>query len=225
MIRVDTREPDLARHLPGAVQEPLDVGDAHVYTDNVLFIFERKTVADWAASIKDGRWREQKVRLLATSPPHRIAYLIEGRCPTEKQHGLEPSVFTGALLSSQFRDGVHVIFTNGVEDSARWILELSERVMKDPAKWECKGGGSEWLPHVKTKKKKIENIDEATCYLLQLCQIPGISQHCATAIAGAYPNMIALIAALQSNPTTLFAKLPLIGPKKTAAMVKFLGIL
>ena len=43
----------------------LTVGDYSVlYKDKILFIIERKTWVDLAASIKDGRYKEQKDRMM-----------------------------------------------------------------------------------------------------------------------------------------------------------------
>ena len=47
--------------------------------DNPKVIIERKTVDDLASSIKDGRYKEQKVRLLnEQNNGHQIIYIIEG---------------------------------------------------------------------------------------------------------------------------------------------------
>ena len=44
----------------------LDIGDyIFKYDDKDILIIERKTIEDYAASIKDGRHREQKQRLLS----------------------------------------------------------------------------------------------------------------------------------------------------------------
>jgi len=57
----------------------LDLGDfVFKIKDEIVLIIERKTVEDLAASIKDGRYREQKSRLLANFSKHQILYIIEG---------------------------------------------------------------------------------------------------------------------------------------------------
>lgn len=62
-------------------QRNLDVGDLAIYDgDDVVAIFERKTCKDMAASINDGRYREQKVRLLNTSCRWK-GYILEGSFP------------------------------------------------------------------------------------------------------------------------------------------------
>ena len=57
----------------------LDLGDyLFKYNNQPILIIERKTIEDLASSIKDGRYREQKTRLLNTYNKKNILYLIEG---------------------------------------------------------------------------------------------------------------------------------------------------
>ena len=44
---------------------------------NAVLIFERKTCADLLSSINDGRYREQKSRLLSNFKKSQICYIIE----------------------------------------------------------------------------------------------------------------------------------------------------
>ena len=83
---IDHREQLLKQYfqqLPEVSFENLDLGDIQFkYQDQIIFIIERKTLQDLADSIKSGRYREQRVRLLQTiSPSSRILYLIEGILP------------------------------------------------------------------------------------------------------------------------------------------------
>ena len=48
------------------------------YDNELLLIIERKTLSDLASSVKDGRCKQQKIRLLNNFPKHKICYLIEG---------------------------------------------------------------------------------------------------------------------------------------------------
>jgi len=43
----------------------LDIGDIIIYNGSYKLIIERKTINDLVSSIKDGRYREQKMRLLS----------------------------------------------------------------------------------------------------------------------------------------------------------------
>ena len=59
--------------------ENLLVGDIHIRKDDkTVYILERKAGSDLDASIKDGRYKEQKSRLFETGIPRKnIIYIIE----------------------------------------------------------------------------------------------------------------------------------------------------
>ena len=91
LIRVDSREDALHGlfqiNLVGTKHqlrsEALPVGDiilssADGETDYI--VFERKSLADLAASIRDGRYKEQSLRLQAfpNVPNHNVVYIVEG---------------------------------------------------------------------------------------------------------------------------------------------------
>ena len=61
--------------------ERLDIGDIIIKDDNdkELLIIERKSIKDLMSSIKDGRYKEQSLRLNSSDiHNHNIIYLIEG---------------------------------------------------------------------------------------------------------------------------------------------------
>ena len=71
----------------------------------IEYLFERKSLSDLVASIKDGRYEEQSYRLIHASnvPPSRIMYVIEGmfsqiRNPQEKK-----MVYSGMTSLSVFK--------------------------------------------------------------------------------------------------------------------------
>ena len=82
-IILDNREGKLIDYFkdkPRILIEQLELGDIIFRindNDEVKYIIERKSVSDLYSSIKDGRYREQKVRLLANYPLSKIIYLIE----------------------------------------------------------------------------------------------------------------------------------------------------
>ncbi len=85
-IKIDNREQAFATFMTNDGYafdlEPLDVGDIQ-FVDKVskipFIIIERKTYADLEASIKDGRYKEQKERMLKAYPYKvRKILLLEG---------------------------------------------------------------------------------------------------------------------------------------------------
>ena len=73
---VDNRESKIKTQFPQAdttTYENLELGDFVIRLDNADFlVFERKTIPDLAASIKDGRYADQKQRLLAHYDPSKV---------------------------------------------------------------------------------------------------------------------------------------------------------
>jgi crossover junction endonuclease MUS81 len=97
-------------------------------------ILERKCVTDMIASIKDGRYKEQKIRLLSemvsSSNKVKIAYLLEGsidelRAPPDK------TILIGSVISSTFRDNIPILRTSSLQDTLDFIQRLHERLVKD----------------------------------------------------------------------------------------------
>ena len=71
IIKFDNREKDLIKLLEtkgyDVVLENLDLGDIQfvdLISKEIIIIIERKTYADLSASIKDGRYKEQKERMI-----------------------------------------------------------------------------------------------------------------------------------------------------------------
>ena len=80
-IQIDVREKDLISLSKdntsyNIINKSLPIGDVILTkNDKELLIIERKTVKDLAASIKDGRYKEQSARLDSTElPNHHIIF-------------------------------------------------------------------------------------------------------------------------------------------------------
>ena len=84
-IKLDNREKGLIKELTNynnsnIIVEQLPLGDIIIEKNNEeIIIIERKTLNDLVASIKDGRYKEQALRLSNMNiSNHNIIYLIEG---------------------------------------------------------------------------------------------------------------------------------------------------
>lgn len=232
-IHIDFRETDLLNELQISNTLPissknLDVGDAQIVHDgNPIFVFERKTVADLGASVKDGRYKEQKCRLLAAFPKHHhITYIIEGGSIfIGDKSGLSSSTYEGIFINTMYRDGIHVVCTKSVQETARWISGVAKRYNDDPQKYTMEGGNvsEEYYNQRKAKTRRIDNITPRTCFIMQLCQIPGISQKIAEIVAARYASLPILITELSKsdNPEQELAKLSLIGSKKAKVIIQY----
>lgn len=107
----------------------IQIGDYCIcYNDVVLFVIERKTFDDLAASIKDGR-KENVNKLLALRDETqcKIIYLIEGKArhAANKKIGRIPFKNLQSHLDHlMFRDNIFTVFSSGLEDTTIRIKEL-----------------------------------------------------------------------------------------------------
>lgn len=238
-IHVDYRETALISQFDAAmphgvnvVHKNLQLGDVQIVDaqHNITLVFERKTLSDLAASIKDGRYKEQKRRILSHCQPKHVTYIIEGGTPlpsAESRHGLTQSVYEGAYINSMYRDGIHIVFVRDAPETAKWILNVATKVQQNPEKFAGASGAedpSTYVDSCKVKSRRCENMTPENCYLMQLCQIPGVSVKIAKTIKDNYVSMKVLIDALSSaaKPCEILSKLPLIGAKKAKVIAGYL---
>ena len=141
---VDSRESRLAEALK-VLGVPfktagLDVGDFMIQneTGEPLLVAERKSLADFAASNADGRYREQRARLMAVRGSGiAVLYILEGHWSLGdhlKMYGRTPEKQLQRLVTRLIlRYGMPVIQTEGILDTARWAKLLMEQLTDDPA--------------------------------------------------------------------------------------------
>lgn len=142
-IVVDIRESAIYDKLVSLVTEstPLEIisktlylGDIAIENDkgDVLVLFERKSLSDLLASIKDGRYAEQSHRLIHTSNmhPHNIVYVVEGmysqlQKPTDKQ------LCISAMTTMFYYKGFSVFRTCSVFETAELIAGMTKKIQKE----------------------------------------------------------------------------------------------
>jgi len=209
-LRIDYREKILYAQLIQKMENVelinLDIGDIHFYIDNeVQLIFERKTIADLNASIKDGRYHEQKARLVSNFKRNRIIYILEGSIPVETSKYIDKNIIYSGILHSIFRDEIFFYRTTGVEDTSNFIYELFTRFIKNKEEWlsylNGKGRERALEPDVKVfqNTKKSDNITPNISFINMLSQIPGCSTKIAKEISIIYNSMSLLINELTNS--------------------------
>lgn len=181
--------------------DQLDIGDVIVQKGNdTLVVFERKSLSDLKSSIVDGRYREQKSRLLSTHSRDTIVYLIEGefaRKYSKKVDGMPISTLIGAMINSQHRDGIKVYRTGSVQETAEYIALFVHK---------CKNGECvlDFTPksdaqYASTfKKQKKANVTSSIVAIQTLSSIPRVSEEMAEAIIAEIGGLRQLFTAYQS---------------------------
>tara|TARA_A100001015_G_C15043512_1_gene741617 strand:- start:2013 stop:2729 length:717 start_codon:yes stop_codon:yes gene_type:complete len=183
---IDNREKNIIPLFQGLEFETtnLDLGDFQIVNqeDQIVLIIERKTQADLISSIKDGRHREQKLRLLSSNVSN-IAYLIEGKNDIKYFKNNDKASEVGSILNTMFRDKLFVIRTLDMNETVLYIKTLLKKFKNNDFKFEIK----DYSSVIKLKKK--DNLTPENCFIAQLSQIPGVSNTIAKCIVEKYPNM------------------------------------
>lgn len=97
--------------------ERLPVGDYRI--DDTL-LFERKTLLDLAASIKDGRLFDQALRLANAELP--AALILEGSACDLANSGMRAEAIQGALVNVSLFIGLPLLRTRNAGQTARTLL-------------------------------------------------------------------------------------------------------
>jgi ERCC4-type nuclease len=137
-LLVDTREASLLACLDKlqCPHEPrsLVLGDAVIINSagDVVVIAERKTVADLAASISDGRYEEQSTRLTqAEIPNHHVFYVVEGNIDTHVPRGrITRSAIKSSIISLSYYKGFSVMPTASTHKTAEFLSTLRAKLEK-----------------------------------------------------------------------------------------------
>lgn len=189
------------------ISQPLAVGDYAVIDtsiqdqDNVILLLERKTCKDIAASIGDGRYREQKTRLM-NHPCRWKGYLMEGIYPDDGilvgNKRVAKTTFYSVISGITLRDGLIVYMCQDLNSSAQMLGQI---IKKLPEYLKADTGQPSYaeslIKSVSTVRK--ENMTPEVCYLAQLCQIPGVSHRIASKIQEHYPGMRQLVSARECD--------------------------
>ena len=193
-LAIDYREAEIKNYFLGNDNVQvlnLDIGDIQIRNgETILFVIERKTICDLSSSIKDGRHREQKMRLINSGVDiNNIMYLIEGDLDTIKLKCLPKSTIISSIINTLLRDNIKVHRSKNMNESIEFIEMLFNKLRKQDIKL-FENKNTSYVSTIKLKKK--ENLDSSNCYLLQLAQIPGSSTKIADCIKETYPNMMSL---------------------------------
>lgn len=210
---IDNREHDLIKRLEGRVKvtetKMLDLAD-FVYRDEKdedILVIERKTVQDLKASICDTRLREQKARLLATSPKSRILYLIEGNLNmglNDHIQNMPVSTLVGSMINTMLRDGIKVYKTSSMEETANFLVKLYDKLVTDGDKYfneeDHQVTSAEYSATLKKKKKA--NMTPEVWFICQLSSLPQVTEKIAEEITKVYPTAVSLVKAYEKTTST-----------------------
>ena len=227
MIRVviDTRETDLwalcapYTDISGnegwiAERRNLDIGDISFYLNDIsgapLVTLERKRVDDLGSSQKDGRYREQRARLLASrGAGTSVGYIVEAPYWTPN---LTNSWCRGAfteihlqqtLLRLQFRYTIPVIQVSKVDETMTFIRRIARMLAADPTVF--RGGLAETASAaaaVYTEAVHVKKADNKTperIFIAMISTIPGVGGNAVTALGTATQYSMKRMSAMSAS--------------------------
>ncbi|XVF40822.1 hypothetical protein PTKIN_Ptkin01aG0147000 [Pterospermum kingtungense] len=165
----------------------------HLSSEYVLdFIVERKKVDDLRSSIRDNRYRDQKLRLLR-SGLKKLIYLVEGDPNlSEAAESIKTACFTTEIL-----EGFDVQRTSGLHDTLRkygyltraitqyYKLHLAEDLSRYPGV----------CPPFNEFIQSCQDLDKMTVsdvFSTQLMQVPQVTEEVAIAVVNLYPTLVSL---------------------------------
>lgn len=200
----------------------LDIGDVTISSETKTWTFERKTVNDLLSSVKDGRYKEQKARLLSNCES--ITYIIEGDDILSNRNGRNQDLLSSIYMYTMYRDNIHLVFTRSTEDTATFILTMCAKLIDNPQKFHMTidSTTSSYLNCIKIKK--MDNVTPDNCFIMQLSQIPTISKTIAKYIQERYPNFREFLNAIDKSDDKikLLCQIEKIGKEKAAKILQFL---
>lgn len=217
---VDMRERELITKL-GWPTRALPVGDIWIGVDlsgNLTtggVLAERKTVADLEASILDGRYREQRTRLLSHCQlnGYRPLYIIEGEL--DRMNGrLAKQALRKFLTRLTLRYGVSVLQTDSVDDTAKLCSALADQLKEDPKVFMTEEAAKVQYTDTISVHRKGNKDDPAVFASAVLQQCTGVSAAVATAILVVYPTLTAIWAASSQQLSVI-----MVGKRKVGAVV------
>lgn len=188
-LKVDQRESKCKELLENCEikLELLEFADFQILNnDKILYLFERKTITDLLASIKDGRYKNQKANITANFKPFQYYYIIEGNVKyNSNPSNQNDKVVLSAVINTMIRDKMGIFFTKSEQETAELIKCIYTRIKNKPDEYTCEPQICESVITTGSKKKK--NVSEVWKY--QLCQIPDISEKTADAVIEKYRNL------------------------------------
>jgi len=228
MLKIDNREKckEKLKSILGeknVLFENLLIGDFEIIINDVSqLIIERKTIADFEASIIDGRYKEQKARLLSHLRPENIMYIIEGNICSYKKINI-----ISAIISTCVRDKVAVLNTQTCDETVQVIVEAYKKMTRPD--WNCATNYSQVLATSSISLTKKNNLNEKTFFIASISCVPGISTNKASHLYDKFHSINNLIEAIKTsnNPKCFVQEIALSNRKMGKVgltLYKYLGL-
>ena len=196
ICKIDNRERDLIQSLNqinfNYITVNHDIGDIQIiYVDenkveHNLVVIERKTYDDLSTSIKDGRYKEQKNRILnSISNNIRKIYVLEGN---KNDFKLSKNVLDGTIVNTMIRDNIHIFISKNINNT----IELINNILKNIDKYKeniINNQNNLETNNVLINTSKKSNMSSEKFFLNMMSGIPGISKKTASKFVEKFNNI------------------------------------
>jgi ERCC4-type nuclease len=162
-------------------------------------VVERKRITDFEASFLDGRYREQRGRILSYCHTHQAQpiYLLEGAWDS-----LTGRITKKAMIKLLNRLTLHyqipILHPSTTEETAEWIECLWEQWKQDPTALKRTNELVKVSDGIHVQKK--QNASDPRSFLIAcLAQCPGVSVKMAESLSATYSNLTHIMALTQKQ--------------------------
>jgi ERCC4-type nuclease len=228
MFLLDTRERELIPRLPAWTVKTLPIADVWIGCSGEQILpggifIERKEIHDLEASMKDGRYREQRTRMqaAATASGAHILYVLEGDINTVRSFSKE-TVWKW-LDRLMFVHKISVYQTRTVDETALFLKTLAEKWQEDQTEFRD-GKVTAYTTTIKNHTKGEQRDDPHNFAVSVLTCCKGISSTTAEAILkGCGGHLEGVWAATEQQLADLkLSEKQRVGPAKAKKLVSLL---
>ncbi|XP_078444973.1 restriction endonuclease, type II-like superfamily protein [Wolffia australiana] len=159
------------------------------------FIVERKQINDLCSSIRDNRYKDQKLRLLRCGV-RKLIYLIEGDPnSSEAAERIKTACFTTEIL-----EGFDVQRTSGISDTVKKYGYLTQSIIHlyKSQLGAVNQGDENLCPTFESFVKRCQDHEKlciSDIFSLQLMQVPQVTEQIALTVVKEYPTLHSLACA------------------------------
>ena len=219
MFLLDTRESELIQRIPDSIVKQLPVGDIWIGTNDQGImegglIIERKSIRDLEASILDGRYKEQRGRILSFCQENKSQpmYILEGSLASGTGR-LQKKALMKFIHRLIFHYQIPVMQTQSVQETSELIQTLVEQWKDDPTSLQRTTELVKVTDGIHVQKKA--NAADPTQFAIScLAQCPGVSVKMAEQLVQTFGSLQGIL-----NKTAVELEVVKVGTRKVGPVV------
>lgn len=219
MFLLDTRESELIQRIPDSIVKQLPVGDIWIGTNDQGImegglIIERKSIRDLEASILDGRYKEQRGRILSFCQENKSQpmYILEGSLASGTGR-LQKKALMKFIHRLIFHYQIPVMQTQSVQETSELVQTLVEQWKDDPTSLQRTTELVKVTDGIHVQKKA--NAADPTQFAIScLAQCPGVSVKMAEQLVQTFGSLQGIL-----NKTAVELEAVKVGARKVGPVV------